>query len=296
VSTTEAPPVAHPGGGDEEDDDDVVHVFEPHSVSMPPVRPYFHELWERRRFIVALAKADLKGARSSTIAGQLWGLLDPIFQAATYWFLITIVRGGQGSNGGSFLTVLIAGVFLFNYSRIALNDGGRAVVKGKGLLLNSTFPRALLPLAMVYKGLLEMVPSAFIYAIIHILAGAPIGPGIVVLPLLFALQTALNIGMALIMATLTVYIRDMANLLTYITRILIFITPVIYPVSLLTPTMKSFLQWNPLFPLFAAYQQIISGGTPSTSYVIQTAIWAALFLGVGVRVFLSHERAFALRL
>lgn len=276
---------------------DIEYVFEPHSVKLPPVRHYFQDLWGRRRFMMELAKSDLRGTRSNAALGQFWAVLDPIFQAAIYWFLITVIRGGAGGRGSAEqLTVLIASVFLFNYTRIALNDGGRSIINGKGLLLNSTFPRALLPIAQVYKGMLEMVPSGAIYLVIHLALQRPIGQGIVLLPFLFAIQTAMNLGMALIVATLTVYIRDVANLLTYITRVLIFVTPVIYPVSMLTPNLRRFLQWNPLFPLFAAYQEIVAGRMPGAGMIIQSALWATFFLVVGTRFFMSHERAFALRL
>lgn len=274
----------------------VEYVFEPHSVGLPPVRAYLVDLWERRRFMAALAKAELKGPRSNTFAGQMWAVLDPCFQAAIYWFMIVVIRGGAQTNQTEYLTVLIASVFLFNYTRIALNEGGRSIIKSKGLLLNSTFPRALLPLAMVYKGLLEMMPSAAIYLAIHLAFQRPIGQGIVVLPLLFLAQTGMNIGLALIFATLTVYVRDVSQLLTYITRVLMFTTPVIYQVKTLPPNIRAVLVYQPLFPLFASYQEIIAGRMPATGMVLQSLAWSIGFLLVGGRLFLSHERAFALRL
>src|SRR4051794_18921929 len=121
---------------------DVEYVFEPHSAEMPPLRPYLRDLWERRRFIAEMARADIKGKRNSTVAGQLWAVLDPLFQAAIYFFLITVLRGG--ARGGAELASLIFCVFLFQLTAGALNDGGRSVVSNKGLMLNSSFPRAML--------------------------------------------------------------------------------------------------------------------------------------------------------
>ena len=69
-------------------------------------------------------------------------------------------------------------------------------------------------------------------------------------------------------ATATVYVRDMVNLLNYLLRVLIFVTPVIYPVSALTPGCAPFLSINPLFPLFSAYQTIILGGVPTAGQVL----------------------------
>jgi teichoic acid transport system permease protein len=275
---------------------DVEYVFEAHSVSLPTVREYLNDLWERRQFIRALAKAELRGTHTNTILGELWSIIDPLFQAAIYFFIVTIIRGGSSADPLGYATLIIAGVFLFNFTRIALNDGGRSILNAKGLMLNSTFPRALLPISECYKGLLEFAPSVVLYAIIHVATGRPIGQGVFLLPLLFLLQVAMSVGMAFLIATATVYVRDTVNLLNYLLRILIFVTPVIYPVSGLSPTLKTILSVNPLFPLFSAYQTILLGGLPTAGQVMITFFWAVFFLVVGYRVFVTHERAFALRL
>jgi teichoic acid transport system permease protein len=276
---------------------DVEYVFEAHSTKRPAVREYVSDLWARRQFLKTLAAARLRGERSNTFMGELWGVLDPLFQAAIYIFVVAVIRGGRaGPDAWATATMIIAGVFFFNYTRAALNEGGRSILNSKGLMLNSSFPRALLPLAEIYKGLLEFLPSIVLYAIIHLAAQRPVGQGIFLLPLLFLLQTAMGIGMAFLVATATVYVRDTVNLLNYVTRILIFITPVIYPASSLTPALRAILSVNPLFPLFSAYQTIVLGGVPSVGQVLLTTFWAVVFLVVGYRVFVSHERAFALRL
>jgi ABC-type polysaccharide/polyol phosphate export permease len=132
--------------------------------------------------------------------------------------------------------------------------------------------------------------------VFHLLLGAPIGAGIAMLPLLFALQVAMSIGLALLMSTAIVIVRDTANLLNYVMRVLIFVTPVIYPVESLTPLLRTILSINPLFALFAAYQAVIFGEVPSIGLVLQAAAWAALLLTVGIRTFRKHEHSFALYL
>jgi teichoic acid transport system permease protein len=276
---------------------DVEYVFEPHSTTRPPARQYVRDLWERRQFMRALARARLRGERGNTFMGELWGVLDPLFQAAIYLFIVTVIR--RGGRGGldmmTTATLIIAGVFFFNYSRAALNEAGRSILNSKALMLNSTFPRALLPLAEIYKALIAFVPSIALYAVIHIVTQRPVGQGIFLLPLLFLIQTTLGIGLALLVATAAVYVRDTVNLLNYVMRVLIFLTPVIYPYTALPPALRTILSVNPLFPLFAAYQTIVLGGVPSLGQVLLSAFYAVLYLVVGYRVFVSHERAFALR-
>ena len=273
----------------------VEYVFEPHAVELPPIKPYLQELWDRRRFVKASARAEIQGKRSSTIAGQFWAVLDPLFTAAIYFFLIQILRGGQGGRGSSYqMTLLISGIFLFQFTRTSLNEGARSVVGGRGLLLNSAFPRALLPITSVYKGLLELAPAGAVYLVIHIAFGRPIGSGIAFLPLLLVLHTAINLGLALLFAALTVFMRDITQLMQYLLRVLFFVTPVLYPVSFLPPAVRTGMAFNPLFPVFAAYQAVIGGGVPTNLQLVGALFWAVVFLVVGGGLFLSHERAFAL--
>jgi teichoic acid transport system permease protein len=289
MSTVEA------GAGRSDDRAEVEYVFEPHAVKLPPLKPYLQELWDRRRFVKTSARAEIQGKRSSMVAGQLWAVLDPLFQAAIYFFLIQVLRAGQGGRGSSYqMTLLISGIFLFQFTRTSLNDGARSVVGGRGLLLNSAFPRALLPISAVYKGILELAPAGAVYLVIHIALGRPIGSGIAFLPILLVLQTTLNLGLALLFAALTVFMRDITQLMQYILRVLFFVTPVLYPVSFLPSGVRTGMAFNPLFPVFAAYQEVIGGGVPTNLQLFGALFWAVVFLVVGAGLFLSHERAFAL--
>ncbi len=274
---------------------DVEYVFEPHSASLPSVRAYLQDAWDRRHFVVAMAKADLRGPRSRTGLGELWAIADPLFQAGIYWFLISTIRS-NGSDQTERLVILISGIFLFTFSSTVLSGGGRSIIRNKGLMLNSTFPRILLPATEVYKGLLDLGPYLAVYAVIHFLLGAPFGPGLFVLPLLVVLQILISSGLALIFATLTVFISDMSNLLDYVMRVLFFTTPILYPVTELPDLAVTLLKINPLFTLFACYQAVFTGELPNAGYLFQSVVWAVVLCLVGYRIFVSHERGFALRL
>jgi teichoic acid transport system permease protein len=272
---------------------DVEYVFEPHSSTLPDVREYLKALWDRRQFMRELATADLRTERSGRVLGNLWGVLNPLFQAGIYYFLYSVLRAGSG-NG--FLPILIANFFFFGLSMAALGEGGSSLKRGRGLMLNSAFPRALLPVTAIYKSLRSFVPAACVLVVLFPLVGGTPGPGLFVLPLLFAIQVVMNVGIALAVSTYVVLVPDGNNVVQWITRVLFFVTPIIYPVSLLPPAAKAVLQFQPLYPVFAAYQAIFSGGYPGPGLVIVSAIWAGALLVIGGRAFLRHEREFALYL
>jgi teichoic acid transport system permease protein len=274
---------------------DVEYVFEPHHYQLPPLGEYIESVWERRRFLVAFAKADLTGRSASTAFGRLWEIFDPIFQIAIYYFLYTVMAGGT-ARSSKFLVILIGCFFLFRLSLGALSDSANSIRRAKGLMLNSTFPRAILPLASMWKDLLEFVPALIIYVIVYFPLGGKVGPGFFLLPLLFVVQEATNIGAALLVATLIVYMKDMSQLMNYVNRLLLFSTPVIYPVTRLSPTLQAFLALNPFFGVFACYQRIFAGQAPRPSNVAEALIWSVVLLTAGVWVFLRHEREFAIHL
>jgi teichoic acid transport system permease protein len=273
----------------------VEYVFEPHAAVLPDLREYLDALYERQQFMVALAKADLRSLRGRTALGGVWGVLDPLFQATIYYFLYRVLRGRSGSDL-EFLPVLIGGIFLFGLTTAALGEAGGSIKRAKGLMLSSTFPRALLPITSVYKSLRQFALNAAVFAVLFPLVGGQFGPGLFVLPLLFALHVVMNIGIALLVATFVVLVPDGTNVIAYVTRVLFFATPIIYPVALLPEGARLLVGWQPLFALFASYQAVFSGSVPSAGLVVQTALWAVALLVIGGRMFLRHERQFALHL
>jgi teichoic acid transport system permease protein len=266
------------------------YVFVPHSRTLPDVHEYVAAIWERRRFMVALARSDMRSGRSSTALGDVWNVLDPLFQAGIYFFLYSVLRKGSNT---AFLPVLIAGFFLFGLTTSALNEGGSSIRRARGLILNSAFPRALLPLTSVYKNLRKFGPVACVFFVIFPLVGGKFGAGFVFLPLLFVIQIVMNIGFALLVSTFVTLVADGQNVMTYVNRVLFFATPVVYPVVLLPSNARALISWQPLFPLFASYQAVFSGGVPSLLMMMEAAAWAVALVVVGAQFFLRHEREFA---
>ena len=269
------------------------YVFEPHSSTMPDVKEYLASLWDRRVFMSALARADLRTDRSRTALGNLWSVLNPLFQATIYFFLYTVLR--NSAKASTFLPVLITGIFLFGLTTQAISEGGGSIKRAKGLMLNSSFPRAMLPLTSIYKALKEFVPSACVLAVMFPLVGGKLGPGLFVLPLVFAIHVVMNLGIALLVSTYVVLVPDGTNVMNFVRSILFFVTPVIYPVALLG-NAKMVLQWLPLYPVFASYQAIFGGTNPSPVLVAESAAWAVGLLVVGGRLFMRREREFTIHL
>jgi teichoic acid transport system permease protein len=278
-------------------DDEILMIYEPHVRFVPPLRPYFRDLWDRRAFAAELARSKVKGARSNTVLGSLWALIDPLFMVCLYYFLFTVLRGG--SRPESFIPIIVSGILHFQVSAGALNEGGNSVSASSHLMLNSTFPRMLLPISSVYGGLLKFLPSVPIIFFAAILLDAEVGPQMAWWFVLFPLQVAIGLGLALAISTAVVFFRDIKNVLTYVSRIMFFTSPIIYPIALLDQLpegLQSTLRCMPFFGIFANYQHIISGEQPETSLLLISVSWGIGTLLVGSWLFLRFEREFTAKL
>ena len=279
----------------ENDFAEVHHVYEPHLVGLPPLLPYLREAWRRRSFAVELSRTKLRAQHFNTIFGQLWLVLNPLLLAGVYFVLVDILRGG--SNPPGFFAHLVAGIFAYHLISDAARDGTRSVVSGGRLILNTAFPRVLLPLASVVSATKRFLPTLVIYVPVHLASGRHVGPELLwVIPLL-ALLIVLASGLAMIVGAVQVYFRDLKNLMPYLLRIWLFASPVLYFAEEMPAKYRFLLNVNPLGQLLAAWSDAINlGRTPSATSLLVATAWAVGLLVVGFLFFISREREFAVRL
>lgn len=277
--------------------EETVRVYEPGGrATLPPLK-YLKALWERRRLIVALARSELRATHFYNVFGQLWLVLEPLMLASVYVVLIGIISG-RATSGGR-IQMIISGMILFHFTRLTAGKGAGSVISNQGLLLNSSFPRAVLPVATTLEAFFGLLPGLAVYAVIHVATGEPIGEGLIAFPGLLALHVLFNFGMSMLIATLTVYFRDIQSMLRYLLRFWLYGTPVLYPVSDLRGNLDAVLavlKWNPLWYVFDGYQRVFDGTFPTAWHWISSSAWAVGILLVGFVVFISKERAIAVRI
>jgi ABC-type polysaccharide/polyol phosphate export permease len=272
-----------------------VHVYEPHRIGLPPMRPYLRELWRRREFAFELARTNLRAQHFTTVLGQLWLILNPLFLALIYFVLVEIVRGG--SRGTEFLAHLMLGLFAFRLVSMSVKQGARSVVGGGRLILNIAFPRTLLPLASVMTAFMRFVPTMIVYAVVHVIAGLPVGPQLLWSLTIVALLLVLATGASMIAAAVQVYFRDLRNILTYFLRIWLYASPVLYYADEVPERFKPILAVNPMYPLLGSLSDAVNRGeNPSAAFLVWGFAWAVGIFVIGALFFVSREREFAVRL
>jgi teichoic acid transport system permease protein len=279
----------------ENDFDEEHHVYEPHLVGLPPLLPYIQEAWRRRSFSVELSRTKLRAQHFNTVFGQLWLVLNPLLLAGVYFILVDILRGG--SNRPGFFAHLVAGIFAYYLVSDAVRDGTKSVTSGGRLILNSAFPRVLLPLSSVIIAFKRFVPTMVIYIPIHLASGLPVRPELLWALPLVAILVVLAFGLAMIVAALQIYFRDLKNFMPYLLRVWLYVSPVLYFANQMPEKYRFLLDVNPLGQVLAAWSQVLNAGqAPTAHQLIVASAWAVGMLLAGFFYFVSREREFAVRL
>jgi teichoic acid transport system permease protein len=279
----------------DEDFTSSVHVYEPHRAGLPRLGPYLRELWRRRAFASELSRTTMRAANTTTVFGQLWLVINPLLLAAVYFVLVTILRGGDSD--GDFFAYLVAGLFAFYFVSGAISTGAASVVGGGKLLLNTSFPRLLLPLSAVRTAFGRFLPTLVIYMPIHLALGLPWRWTMLLAVGFLAMMVVFATGMAMIFATAQVYFRDTASFLPYFIRIWLYLSPILWYPGQVPDEIKDFMILNPLYPMIGGWSELLGAGEiPQASWWVAGTLWAMAAVVVGSLFFMSREREFAVRL
>ena len=271
-----------------------VQVFEPIRRQLPPLGNYSRLLWKRRALAFELSRSDMRAEHLNTVLGQLWLLVNPILLALVYFVLVEIVAGGRKDI--TYFAELLAALFAFQLVSNSVSGGAKSVTNGSRLILNTVFPRLVLPAAAVVTALSRLLPALVVYSVLHVAVGRPVGASLLWLLPVLVLFIGFSLGVASLFAVLQVYFRDVKTLLPFCLRIWLYLSPVLYTANQVPAKLQPLISLNPLYPLLAAWQDALSGRPPTAGTLIAATCWTAAALVVGVGTFLMVERDLAVRI
>src|SRR5215212_6091829 len=255
----------------------VYHHYGPHRAGLPPLIPYFRELWRRRPFAAEMSRASMRSANTSTFFGQAWLILNPLLLAAVYYVLVTIIRR---ENDPAFFAHLTLGIFAFQLVGHSITSGATSVTSSGKLLLNTPFPRLLIPLSAVRTAFFRFLPTVPVYFVFHAIFLTHVWSPKMLLALYFlACMIVFSMGLAAFFAAVQVYFRDTSSFLRFFGRII------------------TLIQLNPMYSMVGGYTELLQNDSFPTPYMwISAALWAIAASVIGFLFFISREREFAVRL
>lgn len=277
----------------------VYHHYGPHRAGLPPLVPYFKELWARRAFATEMSRATMRGAHVDTFFGRAWLVINPLMLAGVYYLLVTVIRGNHDP---TVFTHLALGLFAFNLVGTSVSSGATSVTSSGRLLINTAFPRLLIPLSAVRTAFFRFLPTVPVYLAFHLWLERTFSWHWVLSLYFLGALVLFSMGLAAFFGALTIYFRDTSQFLPFFVRMWMYLSPVLWlPQALETDVfpraIKVLIQLNPLYAMLGGYAETIQEGrVPSLYMWLASAGWALAVAVFGFLFFMSREREFAVRL
>ncbi len=257
----------------------------------------YKELWEYRDLILMFVRRDFVAVYKQTILGPLWYLLQPLLTTLTYVVIFgNIAR--LSTDGMPQILFYMSGVVLWSYFANCLNKTSTTFIDNANLFGKVYFPRMAVPVAIVisnFNTFLVQLLFFLAFWVYYLVTGNAIHPNVYMLlfPVLILIMAMLGLGSGIIISSLTTKYRDLRFLVTFGVQLLMFATPVIYPLSSVHGKYHDILLWNPMTAVIEAFRfAFLGSGSFMASYLIYSGIFALLVLLFGELIFNRIERNF----
>ncbi len=263
---------------------------------IPPLSKYLKQTWQRRDFIMELARARNTAEYSDSLLGRIWQLLTPLLNAAIYFFIFGILLGTK-KGIENYTTFLVAGVFVFNFMQVAVTIAANALPKNQLLIQAIHFPKLVLPLAAVVQQIQQYVVSLAVLIVIVLLTGEPVTLMWLAMPAVLLLQILFTTGLGLIFARWGANTRDIKQLLPFFTRTWRYVSGVFFSITVFTATFADWVSTALVLNPGAVYidlvrDSLMTSQTNEPIIWIMGVFWALLFFLVGLIYFYRGERKY----
>ncbi|MFE0516401.1 ABC transporter permease [Streptomyces sp. NPDC058964] len=203
------------------------------SGARPTLREYVSQLWARRHFITAFATAKLTAQYSQAKLGQLWQVMNPLLNAAVYYFIFGVLLGTK-HGVPDYIPFLVTGVFIWTFTQSSILAGTRAISGNLGLVRALHFPRAALPISFCLQQLQQLLFSMAALIVILLCFGVPVAASWLLAVPALVLQFTFNAGVSMIMARMGAKTPDIAQLMPFILRTWMYVSGVMWSIDKLT--------------------------------------------------------------
>ncbi len=256
------------------------------------------ELWRYRDLFLVLAWRDISVRYKQTALGVLWAIIQPVLTMVVFTLIFNQMAGIGSGDDTPYPIFLYTGQLFWQYFSGTLSSAAQSMVTNASLIQKVYFPRLIVPATAATTGLVDLTIAATILAAMMAYYGvAPRLLGVLVLPILVATAVLCAMGIGVFMAALNIKYRDVRYALPFVIQILMYVTPVIYPVSMLDghPLAKALMLWlNPMSSVIANARAGLLGKGPLDGQGLVISLgMSVIYFVLGLYYFRSTERYFA---
>ncbi|MEJ8842202.1 ABC transporter permease [Lacibacter sp. H375] len=257
------------------------------------------EVWRYKDLMLLFVKRDFTAQFKQTVLGPVWHLVQPVL--TTIMFLLVFGKiANIPTDGINAVLFYMSGITIWNYFASCLTNTSNTFVANASIFGKVYFPRLILPLSVVVSNIaklgiqfLLLLGCMVFYALFK---DTPMHFGMswLLIPVLVLIMAGIGLGLGIIISSLTTKYRDFTVLVTFGVQLLMYATPVAYPVSFLkSKSYASFIEWNPLSPLVEGFRYaLFQTGSFDFNTLTYSFIFMLVVLVTGVMIFSKVEKTF----
>lgn len=251
------------------------------------------------QLIVQMVKREVIGRYRGSFFGLAWSFFNPILMLTIYTFVFSVVfkaKWGVNSDEGKaqFALTLFVGLIVFNLFSESINRAPNLIVSNVNYVKKVVFPLDILPVISIGSSLFHTVISLFVLLVAIVIFNGYLNWATIFIPLIFIPLIFFILGLAWILASLGVYLRDIGQTIGLLTSALMFLSPVFYSIELLPPRFQFWMRLNPLsFIIKEARAVLIEGVMPSWYLLGIYTLGATIFMWCGFAWFQKTRKGFS---
>jgi lipopolysaccharide transport system permease protein len=256
------------------------------------------DIWQYRDLLFTFIQRDVTTTYKQTILGPLWFFIQPILTALMFTFVFGRLAK-ISTDGIPPILFYMSGTILWSYFAETLTKISGILVANARIYGKVYFPRLILPLSTVVSGLVRLgiqLLLLLLFVLYYAIKGnnvVNINSAIIFFPILILMIGSLGLGLGLIISSLTVKYRDLVQLMGFGVQLLMYITPVIYPTSILPAGIRAYIWLNPMATIIETFKYSILGvGQFDLLQLSLSAAVIAVFFIIGLILFNRTEKSF----
>jgi len=240
----------------------------------------FQELFHYRDLLWRWVMRSIKVRYKQSLLGVAWAILQPLSTTILFTLIFSVfLRIDTG--GVPYPIFYYSALLPWTFFASSISLGVNSLVGNLGLVTKIYFPKEILPISAVLAGFVDFAVAGIIYVALMLFYRVPIGPSLILLPLLLAIQILLTIGVVMLASALNVFYRDIRFIVPLGIQLWMYLTPIIYPVTQVPERFRTlYMTINPMAGLIDAYRCIVlTADWPQGPYLLSSAaISIAVFL------------------
>lgn len=270
-------------------------AYEYNSASLkPPFIREFVELWQYRDLLRLLVTNSIKTRYKRSALGILWTLLNPLLNTLVLSIAFQAIMRFDVEN---YTIYLLVGLLVWTFFSQTTMHSMNTLIWGSNLLKRIYVPRTIFAVSVVGNGLVNYLLSLIPLAVIMLFMRQPFTPALLLLPLAILLLAMFTLGVALFISTLAVFFVDIVDIYGVLLSALFYLTPIIYPISLIPDRFLPLINLNPMTTMISLFRSLIYyGELPALNITLAAIAMAVISLTVGWWIFTKRVDEFAYRI